>query len=114
MGYVTNELQQPLAAMQSHLQAAKLGLRLIASKQRSDREGASERGREGGEGAGEGASAVVSDACGSLDRALGCCSLMGTVVNDVANIRSMEAGRMMLAVDTVDVKEIMDEVRPSP
>ncbi|GJP79051.1 hypothetical protein CLOP_g9300 [Closterium sp. NIES-67] len=138
MGYISHELQQPLASLSLHLHhaaAAVARLALLHPKAPtpsaalspallapdaggggSGMDGGGMGGAEGGGwggGAGEeevGAGAAVALAAEAVGKARVCGELMSTVVGDVANLRNIELGRMMLAVELVDVSDLVQQV----
>ncbi|CAI5525273.1 unnamed protein product [Closterium sp. Naga37s-1] len=79
--------------------------------------GGAEGGAEGGGWGGgrdkeeeAGAGVAVAAAAEAVGKARVCGELMSTVVGDVANLRNIELGRMMLAVELVDVQDLVQQV----
>ncbi|CAI5526615.1 unnamed protein product [Closterium sp. Naga37s-1] len=140
MGYISHELQHPLASLSLHLHhaaAAIARLALLHPKPPTPSAALSPAllapdgalggsGFDGGgtgvaEGGGwgggrdkeeeAGAGAAVAAAAEAVGKARVCGELMSTVVGDVANLRNIELGRMMLAVELVDVQDLVQQVR---
>lgn len=95
MGYISHELRQPLSALLQHIQMASDILVPLASSVAPPPEKATSSARS---------------TLQELEKSLVCCSLMNTVVGDISNLRNIELGRMTLAVELVDISEVVQQV----
>ncbi|CAI5525420.1 unnamed protein product, partial [Closterium sp. Naga37s-1] len=133
MGYISHELQHPLASLSLHLHhaaAAIARLALLHPKPPTPSAALSpalltpdaalggsgfDGGVGGTEGGGWGGGGDKEEEAGAgaaeaVGKARVCGELMSTVVGDVANLRNIELGRMMLAVELVDVQDLVQQV----
>eukprot|EP00897_Mesotaenium_endlicherianum_P001664 jgi/Mesen1/1525/ME001323S00375 len=96
IGYMSHELQQCLHTVRSHLQLAHERLQPAWD---AATEGNVEDLRLG-----------CRDGLDAVEQSQISCGLMGTIIGDVANVRNLELGRMTLAVNFINISQVIREV----